>query len=166
MNHFILINLFTFLYVIANIAQAFHELTQQSFGQKKICWFSRKFVVHVINNLPSNSEMRIHCASGDDDLGYHTLPVGDDFNWSFCEIPYTTLFFCHFWWDSDSKERAFEVYDSHIRANLCLESGECFWSARDDGIYTSGYPDGRDYEITLYWRKLHTSRIMGFFKMY
>ncbi|KAL8542072.1 hypothetical protein ACS0TY_003073 [Phlomoides rotata] len=143
------------LEIVPNIAQASRELTQQSFGQKKICWFSRRYTAHVINNLPSNSELRIHCASADDDLGYHTLPVGYDYDWSFCDIPYSTLFSCHLWWDSDSKQRAFHVFDSFIRDTLCFDSRNCFWSARDDGIYASGYPDGD--AITYYWRKMHIS---------
>ncbi|KAG9148501.1 hypothetical protein Leryth_023614 [Lithospermum erythrorhizon] len=51
--------------------------------------------VHVINRLPPNSgTSRVHCASGDDELGYRYLKVNEDFNWSFGK----TLFFCHFWW--------------------------------------------------------------------
>ncbi|KAL8468727.1 hypothetical protein ACS0TY_031793 [Phlomoides rotata] len=138
-----------FLFVIApNIAQLSREL----------CWiFSRSYTVHVINDLPSNSKLRIHCASGDDDLGYHTLPVGYDYDWSFCDIPWTTLFCCHLWWDSNSKERTFNAFNALIRANLCFESRECFWSARDGGIYSSGYPDGQDYEVTFLWRNMHIS---------
>ncbi|KAL8555154.1 hypothetical protein ACS0TY_003091 [Phlomoides rotata] len=153
MNHFILINLFIFLFVIArNITQASREFTQQLFGQKIICWlFSSNYIVHVINDLPSNSELRLHCASQDYDLGYHTLSVGDDYNWSFCDILHVTVFVCHLWWDLNSKELAFEAFQAHVRANSCFESGECFWSARGDGIYSSGYRDSHDYKVTYFW---------------
>ncbi|KAL8468730.1 hypothetical protein ACS0TY_031796 [Phlomoides rotata] len=140
-----------------NIAKASRELTQQSFGQKIICGlFSHRYTVHVINDLPSNSKLRIHCASGDDDLGYHTLPVGYDFDWSFCDILWTTLFFCHLWWDSNSKERAFDVFNLRLAAGLCLETFKCFWSARGDGIYSSAFPS-HEYNVTFYWRNMHTS---------
>lgn len=63
----------------------------------KKCIFTTKFQVHVINKLPSDSpQLRIHCASGDNDLGYHCPAINEDFNWSFCEAFFdNTLFFCH-----------------------------------------------------------------------
>lgn len=77
--------------------------------------------------------MKLQCASVDDDLGYHNLTVGEDFNWSFCEnIFVNTLFFCHIWWGK--KERAFEIFksthtDKHNRLQL--------WVAKSDSIYYS-----------------------------
>ncbi|KAL8555153.1 hypothetical protein ACS0TY_003090 [Phlomoides rotata] len=124
-----------FLFVIApNIAQASRELTQQSFGQKNICWFSRRYVVHVINDLPSNSELRIHCASGDDDLGYHTLLVGYDYDWSFCDIPHVTLFVCHLRWDLNSKERTFEAFQERLRLRSVVAEGEVSWTRKSSEV--------------------------------
>ncbi|KAL8461172.1 hypothetical protein ACS0TY_032594 [Phlomoides rotata] len=142
-----------FLFVIApNIAQAFREFTQQSFGQKLICWlFSSYYIVHVINDLPSNSELKLHCELEDANLGYYKLSVGDDYHWRFCDILHEKVSVCHLWWVSNSKEIAFEAYQARVRANSCFESGECFWSARGDGIYYSGYPDGRDYKVRYFW---------------
>ncbi|KAI5655989.1 hypothetical protein M9H77_24782 [Catharanthus roseus] len=92
-----------------------------------------KYTVHVISNLPSNRyPLRIHCASGDDDLGYHNLSVNQDFNWSFrMNFRGTTLFFCHFWWKNEDK--AFEVFNHDISINTCRSN--CYWLVRDDGFY-------------------------------
>lgn len=36
--------------------------------------FTREHTIHVVSNLPSNSQpLKVHCASGDDELGYHYL---------------------------------------------------------------------------------------------
>ncbi|KAI3470517.1 hypothetical protein Pfo_027180 [Paulownia fortunei] len=99
------------------------------------CFLTHKIEVHVINNLPSNSApLTLHCASGDNDLGHHTLAVNQDFNWSFCENIYypNTLFFCHLWWGS--KQRAFEVFNSKW---VQPDSTQHYWLAKSDGIYFS-----------------------------
>nr|XP_009759834.1 PREDICTED: uncharacterized protein LOC104212312 [Nicotiana sylvestris] len=72
----------------------------------KKCIFTEKMQVHVMNKLPSDSpQLTIHCASKNDDLGYHSLAVDEDFNWSFCEaFADNTLFFCHFWWVQKIKD--------------------------------------------------------------
>ncbi|KAL3649747.1 hypothetical protein CASFOL_006150 [Castilleja foliolosa] len=91
------------------------------------CSLSVKVNVHVVNNLPSGSKLKIHCASGDDDLGFHTLSINKEFQWGFCANP-RTLFFCHLWWGP--KQRAFDVFVSSI-----LIYPLHVWSARADGIY-------------------------------
>ncbi|KAI5678833.1 hypothetical protein M9H77_09783 [Catharanthus roseus] len=92
-----------------------------------------KYTVHVINNLPSNQFLlKIHCASGDDDLGFHDLSVNQDFNWTFnMNIFGTTLFFCHFWWSN--KDKAFEVFNHDIGTKNCATN--CYWLVREDGFY-------------------------------
>ncbi|GFP88800.1 hypothetical protein PHJA_001023700 [Phtheirospermum japonicum] len=73
--------------------------------------------------------MRVHCASGDDELGYHNLSVYQEFSWKFCNAP-TTLFFCHLWWGK--KQRAFDVYTAKFRPY-----SDYYWIARSDAIYLS-----------------------------
>ena len=90
--------------------------------------------VYVINNLPPNSApLKLHCASKDDDLGYHTLSTNQDYHWSFCDdvIP-KTLYFCHLWWGS--KNQAFDAYkQTWVRPG----SNQHYWVAKSDGIYFS-----------------------------
>ncbi|GFP88805.1 hypothetical protein PHJA_001024200 [Phtheirospermum japonicum] len=53
------------------------------------------------------SRFTIHCASGDYELGFHTLSVNEQFHWKFCVFSHTLLF-CHLWWDH--KQKAFDVF--------------------------------------------------------
>lgn len=99
------------------------------------CVFVPRFEVHVFNNLPPGRPLLIHCASGNDELGYHNLNVNQSFHWDFCQtIAGTTIFFCHFWWGS--KEKTFEVFDA-LWKDKC-SSGFCVWAAKSDGIYFNG----------------------------
>ncbi|KAH6810359.1 hypothetical protein C2S51_024121 [Perilla frutescens var. frutescens] len=99
-----------------------------------------KYDVHIVNNLPSssNSPLLIHCASGDDDLGDHSLGRTCDFNWSFrMNFFLTTKFFCRFRWEG--KNVAHDVFsdrlgdgcfpiDNHVRYR-------CTWLVKADGFY-------------------------------
>ncbi|KAM3326975.1 hypothetical protein P3S67_002102 [Capsicum chacoense] len=111
--------------------------------------------VHIHNNLPENSpQVEVHCASGDDDLGYHYPKVGTEFNWSF-NMGIFTLFFCHFWWNG--KDKAFDVFNN---VNYCVDdvfddvvpqgTYDCHWQVQDDGFYL-GYLD----EGQLHLTKIH-----------
>ncbi|OIT30532.1 hypothetical protein A4A49_59201, partial [Nicotiana attenuata] len=107
------------------------------------CIFTTKFQVHVINKLPSDSpQLRIHCASGDNDLGYHCPAINEDFNWSFCEAFFdNTLFFCHFWWGSN--EKRFEVFNDPYGCvfdqKVINFLAYCKWEVRPDGFYLEQY---------------------------
>ncbi|XP_060180869.1 S-protein homolog 5-like [Lycium barbarum] len=95
--------------------------------------------VHVLNELPIHSpKLKLHCASGDDDLGDHWLDVGTDFDWEFCANP-STLFFCHFWWGE--KNQVFDVFND---LHYCVHDGKgyvpefttkCHWKVQADGFY-------------------------------
>ncbi|KAG9148500.1 hypothetical protein Leryth_023615 [Lithospermum erythrorhizon] len=96
-----------------------------------------EYEVHVINNLPPNSpKLRIHCASGDNDLGYHDLNVNGSFSWIFQLniIIGKTLFFCHFWWEN--KDIRFDVF--HGKIGFCGDEKICAWIVKEDGFY-KGY---------------------------
>lgn len=102
------------------------------------CVLTSKLRVHVHNNLPANNNLLVHCYSKDDDLGYHTLGVGQQFQWPFCAnfLP-TTLYSCTLTWVS--KTASFEAFKEKIWGT----SGENYhWIAKSDGIYFSGdaYP--------------------------
>ncbi|OIT06588.1 hypothetical protein A4A49_61371 [Nicotiana attenuata] len=100
--------------------------------------------VHILNSLPGNSpQLEYHCASGDDELGYHYPAIGTDFHWEFCGW-INTLFFCHFWWGD--KDSSFVVYND---LETCIWDGrnfipsntvKCLWKVQDDGFYL-GYFD-------------------------
>ncbi|KAI3470478.1 hypothetical protein Pfo_027141 [Paulownia fortunei] len=96
--------------------------------------------IHVVNNLPPNiGPLLVHCASKNNDLGYHTLTSNQDFHFHFCSKPLSTLFFCHLWWGK--KNKAFDVYNAKWKINICKQNHQCYWAAKTDGIYFSdSYP--------------------------
>ncbi|OIT28050.1 hypothetical protein A4A49_59712, partial [Nicotiana attenuata] len=118
-------------------------ITPLNLSIAKKCIFSKKFEVHVINKLPSDSpQLQIHCASKNNDLGDNNVAIDEDFNWSFCEsFLDRTLFFCHFWWGSQNK--VFNVFDDPY---YCVKHGAninvlnyCKWEVRPDGFYLEQY---------------------------
>ncbi|KAK2979999.1 hypothetical protein RJ640_020025 [Escallonia rubra] len=101
-----------------------------------------EFQVNVVNGISDN--ILIRCQSKDNDLGFHTLHVGDDFSWHFqTNLIGGTLFFCHFWWNS--KDKSFNVFDETQWEDKCQYhegSGpfrKCFWLVKPDGFYFSNY---------------------------
>ncbi|OIT27946.1 hypothetical protein A4A49_20453 [Nicotiana attenuata] len=101
--------------------------------------------VHILNSLPGNTpQLEFHCASGDDELGYHYPAIGSDFNWQFCATS-NTLFFCHFWWgDKDSSFDVFNRIESCVWWDgvdfVPVDAVKCLWKVQDDGFYL-GYFD-------------------------
>ncbi|GFP92703.1 hypothetical protein PHJA_001414500 [Phtheirospermum japonicum] len=107
-----------------------------AFSDKRICFFSIRIHVYIVNQFPANSPpLQLHCASGNNDLGHHLLLPGQEYTFNFC-INFKTLFFCHFWWNE--KDLAFEVFNNVGEHNRrCIAHGICYWELRSDGIYFS-----------------------------
>ena len=121
--------------------------------------FTQGVSVHIINGLPSNNNpLNFRCQSKDDDLGYHTLLVGEEYYWEFhlnFFIP-NTLFFCHFYWQS--KDKSFDVFDGLMKFPSCnhpsLHDIKCFWLVKADGFYFSehrGDPNSPDWNKLVSW---------------
>ncbi|XP_075111211.1 S-protein homolog 2-like [Nicotiana tabacum] len=107
--------------------------------------------VHIMDRINATSPQLIfHCASGDDDLGYHYPKFNQDFMFTFgLHFFVETVFFCHFWWGSEDK--AFEVFrDSGACADHGgLDTSDCFWIVKSDGFYfTNVDPDSNPSSIT------------------
>ncbi|KZV38375.1 hypothetical protein F511_19896 [Dorcoceras hygrometricum] len=79
--------------------------------------------------------MVVHCASKNNDFGNHTLTTDQEFEFSFCLEIFSTLFFCHIWWQN--KDSAFDAYNAKWLDNPCI-GPNCTYEARPDGIYLSG----------------------------
>ncbi|TMW94065.1 hypothetical protein EJD97_010786 [Solanum chilense] len=130
-------------------------LTPFDLSLAKKCFFTEKYEVHIINKLPPNSpQLKIHCASKNDDFGDHYPVVDEDFNWSFCSKLFgDTLYFCHFW--LDSKDKTFDVFNDKI---YCVHDQKvpnllkyCKWEVRSDGFYLEQYnPVDQTYYMTHY----------------
>lgn len=117
------------------------------------CFFTPKYEVHIINNLPSNTPpLKIHCASGDDDFGDYFPSINEDYNWSFCGNLFgRSLYFCHFWWEKD------KVFDVFNNTNTCVSGGQipyfsrqCVWVVKSDGFYLGYYEDNGHIDMYLY----------------
>ncbi|KZV29411.1 hypothetical protein F511_18529 [Dorcoceras hygrometricum] len=114
------------LFLISNIFKG------SAYIENNRCFLSHTFHIYVINELPPNSSLLVHCASGNDDLGYHTLSPTQVFTWKFCEnIFKTTLFFCHLWWGD--KQNSFDAFESNYH---WFRYHKFSWYARADGIYS------------------------------
>ncbi|KAH7849424.1 hypothetical protein Vadar_017661 [Vaccinium darrowii] len=95
--------------------------------------------VKITSRVPNQpSPLQVRCQSKDTDIGMHTLYEDQEIHWHFHRKMWSTLFFCHFYWNS--KDRRFAVFDLRISSNHCKSEPEsimteCFWEARPDGFY-------------------------------
>lgn len=126
------------------------------------CGLHKKMTVHIMNGLPDNADpLSFRCQSFDDDLGYHTLRVGEEFHWKFRNnFIYKTLFFCTFHWKDMS--RRIDVYNDWKLFPDCdkwykSHSGtNCYWMVKEDGFYSSTHkqdPKSRDGKKIYDWKK-------------
>ena len=98
--------------------------------------FYEPVVVHIVSRVPNNpGPLRCRCQSKDDDFGIHTLSNGQEFYWKFSpNIIQSTLYFCHFYWDS--KDKSFVVYDKHTYPLYEPDKdNNYYWEVRTDGFY-------------------------------
>ena len=104
----------------------------------KSCTFvTPKVIVKIHNSLSSSSPvLQVHCRSGDDDLGVHTVSQGGEYSWRFCNSFFqTTVFSCEI--QAGFKFTNFKSYDSSDRESQC-PSNVCTWIVKDDGVYIMG----------------------------
>lgn len=111
---------------------------------------SLKCRVHIMNDLSNNDEpLIIHCHSNDDDLGEHTLWMKNEFSFQFRENVWR---YTHFWCSMrilNSKETTVDVYRAYHETDKCQDTGNCFWSVREDGFYFSN--DQKSWEKRYNW---------------
>lgn len=110
-----------------------------SYNITSACFYEYTYHVHIFNNLPPDSQqLKLHCQSGNKDLGIQYLPVRKDFSWKFCGNA-DILYFCHFWWTPYDK--TIDVWNDQ---DHCIHGGEkfvpdrtlkCVWQLQKDGIY-------------------------------
>ncbi|KAL3338013.1 hypothetical protein AABB24_030268, partial [Solanum stoloniferum] len=115
--------------------------------------FVNHWEVHIISALPNNDiPLWYHCASGDEDFGYHILKVGEDFHFDF-EVNYprmTTLYFCHFWWgENNIRMDVFSKDLFNICSNIGDEIHNCYWKVQKDGFFAG--PDPGNLELMHTW---------------
>ncbi|EPS72826.1 hypothetical protein M569_01934 [Genlisea aurea] len=118
------------------------------FNAVQACILEPRIDVFVKRNVSSNAlPVRVHCFSGNDELGYHDLYKDEIFHWDFCLnfIP-NTEFFCKVWWGA--KVGAFTAY----KQKAFLNKDTTIWLVKDDGIYLGHSPRFDDakkmYKVT------------------
>ncbi|TYH07349.1 hypothetical protein ES288_A08G226800v1 [Gossypium darwinii] len=100
---------------------------------------------HDDNNmrfLCNKKTLLVHCKSKDDDLGIHNIAAGTEYNWKFRPRVFgNTLFWCHLAYDN--LHAAFDVYWENEALYYKCDYNDCFWIARDDGIYLKDIRNNR-----------------------
>ena len=91
--------------------------------------------IELTNDLDPATDLQVHCKSGDDDLGPHTLKHGESYSWRFrVNFFQTTQFFCNFQWTENGAARNHWV-DIYKNANIfTVECTECLWKVRQKGV--------------------------------
>lgn len=105
--------------------------------------------VKIINGFDNRTQIGVHCKSKDDDLGPHVLGFDQSFEFRFRpSFLGTTLFFCRFWWESES--HWFDIYVQSRDAGRCNK--KCWWLVGPAGpcLYNSQIAV---YDICANWNK-------------
>lgn len=138
-----------FILLSFNISRTICELSEK-------IHFTQGVSVHIVNGLPNNDyPLKFFCQSKDNDLGYHTLLVGEEYYWKFhlnIFLP-NTLFFIHFYWQN--KDISFNVFDGMHTFMRCNDPSfhdiKWFWLVKEDGFY---FCEHRDDPNSPEWLKL------------
>ncbi|KAJ0092725.1 hypothetical protein Patl1_26784 [Pistacia atlantica] len=115
----------------------FHNFQASTFAFDEDRLIRIKFKVHIINGLSSNENpLIIHCYSNDDDLGEHTLWMNNEFKFRFGNHVWRLT---HFWcvMRCGLNKKTIDVFRSGVETKTCRRTGNCFWSAREEGFYFS-----------------------------
>ncbi|KAE8698834.1 putative Leucine-rich repeat receptor-like protein kinase family protein [Hibiscus syriacus] len=99
--------------------------------------------IHIVNDLPNDMPpgvppLKIHCKSGDRDIGEMPMFPHDDYQFD-TKVDWfaTTLFFCSVDW-LEGKQQSFDAFVARRDEHRCRKyHNSCLWSVREDGIYFS-----------------------------
>lgn len=154
MSQYILQPLFVVLLFILSILTI--TIAQNQLYHEKNRLGAPKTTVSILNNLPDNLDLKLHCQSRDDDLGIQIVHFNGTFVWSFhVNFFKTTSFSCSFTWRFASS--TYDIYRAKRDDNFRCPT-YCSWVVRDDGVY--GYTEnGHINDIHFYWRRRQISDI-------
>ncbi|GER51449.1 plant self-incompatibility protein S1 family [Striga asiatica] len=105
------------------------------------CLINKLFKVRVtlVNTIPVNPPVSMHCWSKDDDLGHHKLASNQSWGFGFCLKPFSTLFACHLHWGR--AHAAFDVYDAKWVILPCEDDNHCTWKIDEYGVWPARVPN-------------------------
>ncbi|KAL2342384.1 hypothetical protein Fmac_003669 [Flemingia macrophylla] len=123
------VTIIVFLMMVADMGTAFVQSEEENKSMDGI--LDGKKTVRVKNDLKNGIVIYLHCRSKNDDLGQHSLVVGEQQEWSFKDNIFdSTLFWCTL--DAGNWQFKFEIYSAK-RDTKCTT--ECDRSIRSDGAY-------------------------------
>ena len=89
-----------------------------------------RVTVQIVDGLSRNQDLTLHCKSKDNDLGQHTIKSPQVYTFSFFpRFIGKTLFFCNFWWSSNTSSHYFNIYDQD--RDWCKA---CTWHISESGV--------------------------------
>ncbi|XP_039007864.1 S-protein homolog 18-like [Hibiscus syriacus] len=104
-------------------------------------WFIN-YHIHIVNDAPNDlppgiPSLRLHCMSGDRDIGERWMLQHEDYTWDTkINLIRTTLFHCNIWWEG--KKLFFDAFKATRDERRCRKyHNSCMWSVREDGVYFS-----------------------------
>ncbi|KAF7851535.1 hypothetical protein BT93_L3753 [Corymbia citriodora subsp. variegata] len=104
-----------------------------------------KTYVEINNNLPTGITLRVHCKSGDENLGIHDVTNW----WGFSFTPqfffWGTLYFCSFSWPG--RFEWFDIYEQSRDWHYC---NECIWRISPNGPCRLSDSSG-EFDICYPW---------------
>ncbi|KAL7124246.1 hypothetical protein ABFS83_14G035800 [Erythranthe nasuta] len=105
--------------------------------------FLRRHNIHIYSEVPRDIvPLLVHCHSGDDDFGNHTLHPGQSFSWSFKSNFFSrTLYSCRFWWGP--RQSGFDVFYAKWKTTHNTYN----YVVKGDGFYVNF--DGDDHDSNL-----------------
>jgi hypothetical protein len=91
--------------------------------------------VNIFNEV--GQPIRLHCHSGNNDLGEHELLPGGKYGWGFSPNYFkNTLYWCRFGWGSHTP--ILDVWkDEGVLGQRTRPCTHCEWHVRPDGFYRS-----------------------------
>lgn len=88
--------------------------------------------VTLVNKIEYGLPVNVHCKSKNDDLGVHTLALGQSYSFKFRPNVFgVTLFYCSFAWVGQHEIYWFDVYNDKRDAGICTT---CQWIIHEAGI--------------------------------
>ena len=94
----------------------------------------KTYNIYIIDDLPGDGYMSLHCKSSDDDLGTHLLVPHQVYHFGTkIDVFRTTMFSCEIKWEG--KDQTYPAFKARRDETRC--SKYCLWSVRYDGIYFS-----------------------------
>ncbi|CAI0554104.1 unnamed protein product [Linum tenue] len=102
--------------------------------------------VTITNRISGWRQLKVHCKSGNDDLGVQVLNPGEGYRFKFWpNVQGTTLFYCYFNWGEGL--RRFDIYDQDRDSKRCKTW--CPWDIKESGpcVIT------KDFTSCFQWKK-------------